>query len=37
VEIRAPLPRDLRVYFEQIADSLGRRDAAIDAALAPYL
>jgi 23S rRNA pseudouridine1911/1915/1917 synthase len=37
VEIRAPLPRDLRVYFEQIADSLGRRDAAIDAAVAPYL
>jgi len=48
VEVRAPLPRDLRVYFEQIADSLGRRDAErvravlaardnIDAALAPYL
>jgi 23S rRNA pseudouridine1911/1915/1917 synthase len=48
VEVGAPLPRDLRVYFEQIADSLGRRDtervrAALtarhnfDAALAPYL
>jgi 23S rRNA pseudouridine1911/1915/1917 synthase len=48
VEVRAPLPRDLRVYFEQIADCLGRRDAErvrtvltasqnIDAALAPYL
>src|SRR6202049_1001358 len=48
VEVRAPLPRDLRVYFEQITDSLGRRDAErgrallaardnIDAALAPYL
>ena len=48
VEVRAPLPKDLRVYFEQIADCLGRRDAErvrtvltarqnIDAALAPYL
>jgi 23S rRNA pseudouridine1911/1915/1917 synthase len=37
VEVRAPLPRDLRLYFEQIADSLGRRDAEIDAALTPYL
>src|SRR5260370_4622622 len=48
VEVRAPLPRDLRVYCEQIADSLGRRDTErvravptarhdIDAALAPYL
>src|SRR5260370_24321660 len=37
VEVRAPLPRDLRVYCEQIADSLGWRDAEIDAALAPYL
>jgi 23S rRNA pseudouridine1911/1915/1917 synthase len=37
VEVLAPLPRDLRVYFEQIADFLGRRDAEIDAALAPYL
>jgi 23S rRNA pseudouridine1911/1915/1917 synthase len=37
VEVRAPLPRDLRVYFEQIADSLGRRDSEMDAALAPYL
>src|SRR3984893_2383283 len=37
VEVRAPLPRDLRVYFEQIADSLGRHDAEIDAALAPYV
>src|SRR5713226_9527970 len=48
VEVRAPLPRDLRVYCEQIADSLGWRDEErvravltarhyIDAALAPYL
>jgi 23S rRNA pseudouridine1911/1915/1917 synthase len=36
VEVRAPLPRDLRVYFEQIAASLGQSNAEIDAALAPY-
>jgi 23S rRNA pseudouridine1911/1915/1917 synthase len=37
VEVRAPLPRDLRVYFEQIAGSLGWRAAEIDAPLAPYV
>src|SRR6202162_3772767 len=37
VEVRAPLPRELRVYFEQIATSLGQRKAEIDAALAPYM
>ncbi len=37
VEVLAPLPRDLRVYFEQIAESLGRRHAEIDASLAPYM
>ena len=37
IEVRAPLPRDLRVYFEQFAASLGRRDAEIEAALAPYV
>ena len=37
VEVRAPLPRDLRVYFEQIAASLGQSKAEIDAALAPYI
>ncbi|MBZ5661040.1 MAG: RluA family pseudouridine synthase [Acidobacteriia bacterium] len=37
VEVRAPLPEQLRVYFEQVAASLGRRAAEIDAALAPYL
>jgi 23S rRNA pseudouridine1911/1915/1917 synthase len=37
IEVRAPLPRDLRVYFEQFAASLGRRDAEIEAALAPYI
>jgi 23S rRNA pseudouridine1911/1915/1917 synthase len=37
VEVRAPLPKELRVYFEQVAASLGRRPAEIDAALGPYL
>jgi 23S rRNA pseudouridine1911/1915/1917 synthase len=37
VEVRAPLPKDLRVYFEEIAASLGWRDAEIEAALTPYL
>jgi 23S rRNA pseudouridine1911/1915/1917 synthase len=37
VEVRSPLPADLRVYFEQIAASFGQRKTEIDAALAPYL
>jgi 23S rRNA pseudouridine1911/1915/1917 synthase len=37
VEVRAPLPEDLRVYFDQIAASLGQRKTEIDAALAPYI
>jgi 23S rRNA pseudouridine1911/1915/1917 synthase len=37
VEVRAPLPRDLRVYFEQVAASSGWRGAEIQAALAPYV
>jgi 23S rRNA pseudouridine1911/1915/1917 synthase len=37
VEVRAPLPKDLRVYFKQFASSLGRRDAEIEVALAPYI
>jgi 23S rRNA pseudouridine1911/1915/1917 synthase len=37
VEVRAPLPADLRLYFEQIAASSGRREPGLDAALAPYL
>ena len=40
VEVRAPLPSDLRVYFEQIADSSGQRDAREDnfsSVLAPYV
>jgi len=37
VEVRAPLPRDLRVYFDQVGASLGWRAAEIEAALAPYV
>jgi hypothetical protein len=37
VEVRAPLPRDLRVYFDQLGSSLGWRAAEIEAALAPYV
>jgi 23S rRNA pseudouridine1911/1915/1917 synthase len=37
VEVRAPLPTDLRVYFEQFAASSGWRPSEIQAALAPYL
>ncbi len=40
VEVRAPLPADLRVYFEQIANSSGQRDAQernFSSALAPYV
>ena len=37
VEVHAPLPKDLRVYFEQFAASLGRRHAEIEATLAPYI
>ena len=37
VEVRAPLPEELRVYFEQVAASLGRPAAETRAALAPYL
>lgn len=37
VEVRAPLPEDLRVYFQQVAASQGWQEEAISAALAPYL
>jgi len=37
VEVRAPLPRDLRVYFEQIAGALGWHVTEIDAPIAPYI
>ena len=36
VEVRAPLPRNLRVYFEELGASLGWRAAETAAALAPY-
>jgi 23S rRNA pseudouridine1911/1915/1917 synthase len=36
VEVRAPLPEDLRVYFEQITAATGRRGAQSDSALSPY-
>jgi 23S rRNA pseudouridine1911/1915/1917 synthase len=37
VEVRAPLSRDLRVYFGQVGACLGWRDAEIGAALAQYV
>ncbi|HEX4643439.1 MAG TPA: RluA family pseudouridine synthase [Candidatus Acidoferrales bacterium] len=37
VEVRAPLPAELRVYFDQLGSSLGRRAAEIESALAPYV
>jgi 23S rRNA pseudouridine1911/1915/1917 synthase len=37
VEVRAPLPVELRVYFDQLGSSLGWRAAEIESALAPYV
>jgi 23S rRNA pseudouridine1911/1915/1917 synthase len=37
IEVCAPLPPELRVYFEQVAGSLGWRASEIRAALAPYV
>ena len=37
VEVRAPLPRDLRVYFDQVGACIGWRAAEIESALAPYV
>ena len=37
VEVRAPLPQDLRVYFEQAGKLLGQGGAEIEAALANYV
>jgi 23S rRNA pseudouridine1911/1915/1917 synthase len=37
VEVRAPLPQELRVYFEQVGALFGWRAAQIQAALAPYV
>jgi 23S rRNA pseudouridine1911/1915/1917 synthase len=36
VEVRAPLPRDLRVYFDELGATLGWRATEIASALAPY-
>src|SRR5262249_48201671 len=36
IEVRAPIPEDLRVYFTQVAASLGWRDKEVSAALASY-
>jgi len=37
VEVRAPLPGELRVYFDRVGASLGWRAGEIEAALAPYV
>jgi len=37
IELRAPLPQDLRDFLQQLADAAGESPARIDAALAPYL
>ncbi len=37
IEVRAPLPKDLRVYFEALGASEGSRAAEMEAALAPYV
>ena len=36
VEVRAPLPNDLRVYFEEVAGALGGRRAQTEAVLGRY-
>ena len=37
VEVRAPLPSQLRLYFEEAAKSFGWRAADVQSALAPYV
>ena len=37
VEVRAPMPKDLRVYFEELSRCLGRLNTEIDSALLPYV
>jgi len=37
VEVRAPLPPELRAYLEGLTEALGMDPGAIDAALRPYL
>ncbi len=37
IEVRAPLPRELRVYFDQLGSSSGWSAAEIESAIAAYL
>ena len=37
IEVRAPLPRELRVYFDQLGSSLGWSAAELKSAIAAYL
>jgi 23S rRNA pseudouridine1911/1915/1917 synthase len=37
IDLRAPLPQDLRDFLQQLAGAAGESSARIDAALAPYL
>jgi 23S rRNA pseudouridine1911/1915/1917 synthase len=37
IELRAPLPQNLRDFLQQLAGAAGESPARIDAALAPYL
>jgi 23S rRNA pseudouridine1911/1915/1917 synthase len=37
VELKAPLPQDLREFLRQLADAAGESPSRFDAALAPYL
>ena len=37
VEVRAPLPRELREFIEKLSEATGEDSGRIDAALAPYL
>jgi hypothetical protein len=37
VEVRAPLPEELREYLRKLSAAVGENDAHIDAALAAYL
>jgi 23S rRNA pseudouridine1911/1915/1917 synthase len=37
IDLRAPLPQDLREFLRDLADAAGESPSRIDAALAPYL
>jgi hypothetical protein len=37
IELRAPLPADLREFLQEVSDSAGEPSERIDAALASYL